>query len=62
VGTSRRAAMNYIVAYGNPADGFFYVGPFTQRLDAVAYMESEQVKGDMWVLELLSPDTIEEEA
>jgi hypothetical protein len=54
--------MNYIVAYGNPADGFFYVGPFTQRLDAVAYMESEQVSGDMWVLELLSPDTIEEEA
>jgi hypothetical protein len=54
--------MNYIVAYGNPADGFFYVGPFTQRLDAVAYMEREEVKGDMWVLELLTPDTIEEEA
>jgi hypothetical protein len=54
--------MSYIVAYGNPADGFFYVGPFTQRFDAVAYMESEEVQGDMWVLELLSPDTAKEGA
>lgn len=54
--------MNYIVAYGNPADGFFYVGPFKQRLDAVAYMDREMFPEDMWVLELLTPDTIEEEA
>ena len=47
--------MKYIVAYGNPADGFFYVGPFDHRLDAAAYMESEPIQRDMWILELLEP-------
>lgn len=47
--------MKYIVAYGNPADGFFYVGPFEHRLEAAEYIEAESIRGDMWVLELLSP-------
>lgn len=31
--------MNYIIVYGDPVDGFTYVGPFADRDEAVKYAE-----------------------
>lgn len=47
----------YVVAYGNPADGFRLVGPFDNHDDAVAYIESEPSSHDnMWVMEIDHPE------
>jgi hypothetical protein len=47
--------MQYAVAYGNPVDGFFFVGPFKGRDAAVEYGESEAIARDLWIVELTPP-------
>lgn len=41
---------------GNLSDGFEVVGPFDDRDQAIAYMESEAGRDDCHVLELFPPD------
>lgn len=45
----------FIMVYGNPIDGFCYVGPFGSHEDAKAYMESEDDRTDCWVADLFAP-------
>ena len=44
----------YIITYGNPNDGFFYVGPFDTQEEAKAYTEAE-IDRDWWIVNLLPP-------
>jgi hypothetical protein len=43
----------HIMVYGNPVDGFRYVGPFQSREEAYAYASNEH--RDAWVTELDKP-------
>lgn len=48
--------MKYIFVYGNPIDGFRFVGPFDDRDEAVEYGESEPPgSADWWIAELDKP-------
>jgi hypothetical protein len=48
--------MNYIICYGNPIDGFIFIGPFEDRDDAVRYAEHHMRDGgDWWITELDEP-------
>lgn len=51
--------MNYAICYGNPVDGFFYVGPFEDRDVAVEYGESEWDQRDWWIVEIQPPADLE---
>ena len=46
--------MNYIVIYGDPVDGFNFVGPFADRDEAVRYAEFD-AGTDWWIAELVQP-------
>jgi hypothetical protein len=46
-----------IVVYGNPGDGFRFVGPFEGMEQAIAYMEDERSKDNMWACELDHPES-----
>lgn len=46
--------IQFIVIYGNPADGFNYVGPFESRADATHYASVDNA-GDWWIVELDAP-------
>ena len=52
---------NFIIAYGNPVDGFFYVGPFPTAQIANEYTESELFQGYFWIIELQAPAQEENE-
>ena len=45
-----------IVIYGNPVEGFAFVGPFDTREDAIAYAEADAPSGwfisDLWMPDL----------
>ena len=45
----------YIMIYGNPIDGFCYVGPFANRDEALTYAEGERDPRDWWIVELDAP-------
>ena len=45
----------FIVCYGNPVDGFVFVGPFVCADDAAWYMAGEKDIGSMWVIPLNPP-------
>jgi hypothetical protein len=45
--------MNTIIVYGNPIDGFRYVGPFESRDAALHYCEDDG--GDWWLTTLEPP-------
>lgn len=47
--------MNYAICYGNPVDGFFCVGPYDDRDDALRYGESELGTLNWWVIEITPP-------
>ena len=48
--------MNYIVIYGDPVDGFTFVGPFDDRDEAVRYAEFDGEQGRDWrIAELVQP-------
>ena len=47
--------MQYAICYGNPVDGFFFVGPFDDRDDSVSYAEREHDSRDWWIVEILPP-------
>ena len=50
----------YIIAYGNPAEGFTYVGPFATFSEASEYTEDE--RGDSWwIIELNAPANLDNE-
>jgi hypothetical protein len=53
--------MNYILIYGNPRDGFRFVGPFAERDDAVVYLEMEVYQENIWIAQLDAPAVDEEE-
>lgn len=44
----------YIIIYGDPKDGFVYVGPFDKFQQATEYAEADG-KTDWWVVELETP-------
>lgn len=46
--------MKWIIAKGNPIDGFEFTGPFNDRDDAVEYGDS--VASDWWVAEMDEPE------
>lgn len=46
--------LNFIVIYGNPADGFSHVGPFASHADAARYA-ADDVPADWWVVMLDAP-------
>jgi hypothetical protein len=50
----------YIMIYGNPCDGFRYVGPFEDHDLALAYGEAG-ASGDWWITELDPPASDEGE-
>ncbi len=47
--------MSYIVCYGNPIDGFDFVGPFESAEEAVEYGNSERFSTNWWVAKLYEP-------
>lgn len=53
--------MNYAICYGNPVDGFYYVGPYSERDDAIRYGESEWDQRDWWIVEILPPAALFDE-
>ncbi len=45
-----------IIIYGNPVDGFKYIGPFDDLNDAITQGNTNpDVDGDWWVAELEEP-------
>ncbi len=44
----------FILIYGNPIDGFSYVGPFDSRDDASQYAEDD-APADWWIVTLDAP-------
>ncbi len=48
--------MKAILAFGNPADGFEYVGPFETAEDAITYAEAVDDSRDWWSIALNDPD------
>lgn len=47
--------MSFIAIYGNPCDGFRYVGPFSSYEEVSRYVESDPHTCDWWVHELDAP-------
>jgi hypothetical protein len=45
----------YIIMYGNPIDGFKFVGPFDSLNDALEHLEEEHADYDMCIAELQEP-------
>ena len=45
----------FIVIYGNPAEGFTYVGPFASHDDAVDYAQVDNAPSDWWIILLQQP-------
>lgn len=45
----------HVVVYGNPVNGFTFVGPFHDRDDAVKYAENEPYNDNWWIAELDAP-------
>ena len=50
-----RARAKHIAIYGNPVDGFRYVGPFESKEDALTYVADEPSSDNWWVAELYAP-------
>lgn len=51
--------MQYIITYGNPNDGFFFVGTFPTIEEAKDYASTE-IDRDWWISEVLPPASQEE--
>lgn len=47
--------MNYIICYGNPVDGYTFVGPFFERDAAVYFAENLGEQGTDWCIAELYP-------
>jgi hypothetical protein len=47
--------MSHILIYGNPIDGFNYVGPFKNSDAALHYMKTEPHKSNIWMVMLQTP-------
>lgn len=48
--------MKYIIIYGDPVDGFTFVGPFYCRDEAVNYAERDGDRFNVWcIAELNAP-------
>jgi hypothetical protein len=58
-GSLTMSPIQFIVIYGNPCDGFNYVGPFERRDDAVSYAEEEPYNGAWWIATLDAPAALE---
>lgn len=50
--------MKYLIAFGNPVDGFGFIGPFDSAEDANEYAEHDRDLScvDWWVVELIAPE------
>jgi hypothetical protein len=48
--------LQFVIIYGNPADGFSFVGPFNSRDDAAQYA-ADDTPADWWVVMLDAPAT-----
>jgi translation initiation factor RLI1 len=45
----------HIIVYGNPSDGFRFIGPFSNRERAENYLDTEISRENMWIAELDEP-------
>ena len=45
----------YIIMYGNPIEGFTFVGPFDTKQEAIEYVDAEPTDYDTCIAELLEP-------
>lgn len=52
--------MSQIIVRGNPIDGFDFIGPFLNGLDAVTYIDGERSTQNMWTAALISPAPVDE--
>jgi hypothetical protein len=52
--------MRYIICYGNPVDGYTFVGPFDDRDEAVRYAEVDGEQGTDWCIADLYPQATKE--
>lgn len=50
--------VQYAICYGNPVDGFTFIGPFRHRDDAVLYAERDAINGEWWIVELEQPEEL----
>ena len=48
--------MHFILCFGNPKDGFEYVGPFEVPADAQTHAEQNYGFTDWWVIQLQAPE------
>ena len=49
--------MDYILMYGNPYEGFEFVGPFENGTDAVEYADNEIGNNyEYWAIALVDPN------
>jgi hypothetical protein len=47
--------MKYIIVFGNPVDGFTFVGPYNNYGDAMA--QAEKIKDETWwIANLIMPE------
>jgi hypothetical protein len=44
----------FIIIYGNPQDGFAYIGPFNSR-DEATYHADGDTPADWWIVQLEAP-------
>jgi hypothetical protein len=52
----------HIIAFGNPRDGFDYIGPFEGYDAALRYAEYELGGNDWWIVALILPASSKDEA
>ena len=49
--------MKHIVIFGNPTDGFNYVGPFDTRDDALGWADDNVAREyDWWIATMAAPE------
>lgn len=47
---------HYALCFGNPCDGFDYVGPFSSKKEATEYADQHLARGhDWWLILLQAP-------
>jgi hypothetical protein len=49
---------NYILCYGDPANGFSFIGPFTYHAEAREYAEAELHSETWWIAPIEQPEEL----
>ena len=54
--------MSHILCFGNPSDGFEFIGPFPDADAATKYADQHLARGDDWWLILLQAPAEQEQS